>query len=69
MAVTLVIKFTHTENGIDVEPEINAKADYHCIHEMAHATATIECARRAAREINALLNKRETHWRGKKDVH
>ncbi|MGK0740089.1 hypothetical protein ACSFCT_25635 [Yokenella regensburgei] len=69
MSVTLVIKFTHTQDGIDVEAEINTKADYHCVHEMAHATATVEYARQAAREINQLLNKRETHQRGNKNVH
>ncbi|TNL09069.1 hypothetical protein CYD30_14760 [Kosakonia cowanii] len=63
MPVTLVIKLTHTEDGINVESEINTKADYHCIHEMAHATATVEYARRAAEEINELLNRRNTHWR------
>lgn len=63
MSVTLIIKFTHTENGISVEPEINTKADYHCIHEMAHATATVEYTRRTAQEINKLLNRRNTHWR------
>lgn len=63
MPVTLVIKITHTEEGINVESEINTKADYHCVQEMAHATATIEYARRAAQEINELLNRRNTHWR------
>ena len=63
MPVTLVLKFTHTEDGIDIESEINTKADYHCIHEMAHATATVEYTRRTAQEINELLNRHNTHWR------
>jgi hypothetical protein len=65
MSVTVTIKFTHTRGGIDVEPEIITKADYHCIHEMAHAAATVEYARRAAQEISTLLNQRNTHWRHK----
>ncbi|MNV96819.1 hypothetical protein D3C71_1918630 [compost metagenome] len=65
----MVIKITHTEQGIVVEPEIHAPANGHCQHEMMFATSSVEATCDAAKELNEMFNKFKNKYGENKNVH
>lgn len=69
MSVKIIIEVTHTENGIELKPEVNTLADGHCAHEMAFSMSIMDCATRAAKHINASGVNNANHYGENKHVH
>lgn len=56
MSVTIVIEVVHTENGLELTPEIQAPVSGHCQCEMMFATTTVQAAKNACNRFNQLAN-------------
>jgi hypothetical protein len=69
MSVVIVIKVTHTESGIELEPEIHAFANKHCAHEMMFATSTVKAAMASVADINDFINNPRNKAGENKHVH
>lgn len=69
MSVKIIIEVAHTENGIELKPEIHAPANGHCRHEMMFATSTVQAAMAAAKDVGDFINNARNQTGEKKHVH
>lgn len=68
MSVTVVIKITHTPEGMVAEHEIQP-ADKHCQHEMMLANSITGGTAEAVKELNEVVNKFRQKLGGNRNVH
>ncbi|QHJ82530.1 MAG: hypothetical protein [Bacteriophage sp.] len=68
MSITVVIKISHTAEGMVAEHQIQP-GDTHCPHEMMLASSIAGGTADAVKEINEVVNKLKQKFGGKKNVH